>query len=339
MMLLRHRFSAMGCPCELAIYLPQGLERTRGVKRKAIIDIALGEIERLEQQYSHYRAESGIKRLQRLARLPWGATPDSETRTMLDFSQVLFNGSGGRFDITAGALTQLWEQADHLPTAAEIRQAQRLCGWHRVYWDGQRLKLPTGMRLNLGGVVKEYAADRTALVLKRHGIQHGYVDLGGDLHVLGPHPDGRPWAVGIRHPRQPGAAARIELTTGGLATSGDYERSRRLGGRDCSHLIDARRGTPVEGLAAVSVLAHSCLVAGGIATVAMLLQPAAGLALLRDSGLKWYAHDGRFSFSGGDGMLQEESVPESTRSFHHESDHRSPPTDWPGPVAHLDRRV
>jgi thiamine biosynthesis lipoprotein len=161
------------------------------------------------------------------------------------------------------------------------------------------------MRLDLGGVVKEYAADRAALLLKSAGIQSGYVDLGGDLHVLGPHPNGDPWRVGVRNPRGAGAIAALALMRGGLATSGDYERCLVVDGRRLGHIINPFTGWPVQGLASVSVVAPSCLLAGAISTLAMLQGRDEGLEFLSSCGLQWMAHDGWFSYPGRDCMLGE----------------------------------
>ena len=105
------------------------------------------------------------------------------------------------------------------------------------------------MRLDLGGVVKEYAADRAAQLCREAGIAHGMVDLGGDLAVIGAHADGQPWLAGIKAPRAiEGAIAQIELFSGGLATSGDYERVMIVDGRRYSHIIDPVSGYPVAEL-------------------------------------------------------------------------------------------
>jgi thiamine biosynthesis lipoprotein len=159
------------------------------------------------------------------------------------------------------------------------------------------------MRLDLGGVVKEYAADRAALCLKSAGIQSGYVDLGGDLHFLGPHPDGSAWRAGVRNPRGTGAIAALSIMRGGLATSGDYERCLEVGGQRFGHIINPFTGWPVQGLASVSVVAPSCLLAGAISTLAMLQSRDAGLEFLSTCGLQWMAHDGQFSYPRRDCML------------------------------------
>ena len=155
------------------------------------------------------------------------------------------------------------------------------------------------MRLDLGGVVKEYAADRAAQVCRDVGIVHGIVDLGGDLAVVGPHPDHSPWLAGIKAPRDTGRAfAQIELHGGGLATSGDYERAVIVDGRRYSHIVDPASGYPVESFASISVVADSCLVAGAASTLGMLLGLRAGYDWLQNLGLPFLCIDAEGDASG-----------------------------------------
>ena len=85
------------------------------------------------------------------------------------------------------------------------------------------------------------------------------------------------------------AIASIEVQSGGLASSGDYERYSEIDGKRYGHIINPATGWPVSGLASVSVLAPSCLVAGSVSTVAMLAGVDDGLSLLHESGLPWLA--------------------------------------------------
>ncbi len=279
------RFNTMGCPAELCVYAASEPAALRALA------IARRESDRLDRKYSHYRQDSYLARLQSTACRPGGQPVDSETAALLDFADCQFRLSEGRFDITAGLLTQLWQRSVAEPTAAGIQQALESTGWNQVSWDGERLQIPFGMQFDLGGIVKEYAADRVALLLRQAGFRSGYIDLGGDLHILGAHPDGRPWKVGIQHPRKAGALACIDLSSGGIASSGDYERYRVVDGKRYSHIIDARTGWPVQSLASVSVLASTCLIAGSVSTLAMLLVAPAARQFLNQCGLHWLAYD------------------------------------------------
>lgn len=291
----RFTFSSMGCPCTLQV------EADAEIAQRAATAVQ-AEVDRLDRKYSHYRDDSFVAMIGASADAGDGIIVDNETADLLDFSETLNAQSGGRFDITAGALTKLWDlQSDRLPDRAALAEARARCGWQRVSWKRPYLRLGVpGMRLDLGGVVKEYAADRAAQLCREVGAEHGVVDLGGDLAVVGPHADGSTWLAGITSPSKPGAAiAQIELTSGGLATSGDYERVMIVDGRRYSHIIDPVSGIPVESFASVSVVAASCLVAGAASTLAMLLGIAEGRAWLEGLGLPYLCvdPDGRASGS------------------------------------------
>jgi len=275
-------FRAMGSPCEI---------RLHGASREsawAVASQAIAEVGRLERKFSRYQETSLATRINRSAGDPAGVEVDDETATLLDYAATAFRESGGLFDISSGVLRRAWNfRSGRIPGREEVEALLPLVGWGRVRWQRPRVALPlAGMELDFGGYVKEYAADRAAALCRQHGAAHGLVDLGGDLAVVGPHPDGAPWRIGIRHPREPGSAmATVALGSGGLASSGDYERCLIVDGRRYAHVLDPRTGWPVSGLAAVSVAAEHCLVAGTASTVAMLKGPVAGPAWLDRLGL------------------------------------------------------
>ena len=123
------------------------------------------------------------------------------------------------------------------------------------------------------------------MICAEAGIRHGLVDLGGDIKIIGPHPDDAPWSVGIQHPRRPDAVmATLEVTQGAVATSGDYERYLEIDGRRYCHIVSPRTGRPVQGLAGISVFAEECVVAGSATTIAMLMEER-GPAWLEEVGL------------------------------------------------------
>lgn len=308
MQLSRHPFRAMGCPCELRLYAE---ESELG---DAVAKAAVDEVLRLEQKYSRYREDSVASAINRSAGDPVGIEVDEETSSLLDYADTSFRESGGLFDITSGVLRRVWDlKAKRVPTRAEVRNVLRLVGWDRVRWQRPRLVLPlAGMQLDFGGYVKEYAADRVAELCRMRGIRHGMVDLGGDLCAVGPHPDGKPWIVGIRHPRRPQAAlATLPLSSGAVATSGDYERCMIVNGKRYGHILNPKTGWPASGLATVSVAAPHCLVAGSASTIAMLMGAREGPRWLDELGLPNLRMDeeGRIS-----GTLCVRSEPDATVS-------------------------
>lgn len=292
MEVLRVPFRAMGSPCALHLY---GRQAARAA------DAAVAEVRRLERKYSRYRDDSLTARINASAGDAAGVVVDEETASLLDYAGTAHRESGGLFDVTSGILRRAWNlREQRVPDEDEIAALLPLVGWQRVHWDRPRLVLPrAGMELDFGGYVKEYAADRVAELCRRRGVAHGLVDLGGDLAVVGPHPDGRPWVVGIRHPRRPDRAiATLRLAGGAVATSGDYERCVVVDGVRYSHLLDPRSGRPVSGFAAVSAVATHCLIAGTVSTVAMLKGEREGAAWLEALAVPHLRIDPRVRLAG-----------------------------------------
>ena len=284
----------MGCPCELR-FDADSKEAFSGA-----IEPCLREIRRFEAKYSRYLPESVASAINRAAGVR-SVPIDEETASILKYAAVCHEQSDGRFDITSGAWRHVWHpERTTLPSQRELDACAAKVGWEKVQLSERAVFLPlSGMELDLGGVVKEYAADAAAMVAGRAGIRHGLVNLGGDIRIVGPQADGRPWPIGIVHPRRPDAAiATLSLAEGAVTTSGGYERFVEIEGRRYSHLIDPRSGWPVDGLLSVSVVASQAVVAGSVATVALLQPPADGLDWLERCGAPYLAVDAELRCHG-----------------------------------------
>jgi thiamine biosynthesis lipoprotein len=270
--LRRFPFRAMASPCELHLYGPE--DQVRDAAAAAIAEVA-----RIEAKYSRYQSDSLASAINRSAGDPRGIAVDPETAGLLDYAETAWRQSDGLFDVTSGVLREVWDfRSGRIPAKHEVDAVRRRVGWSKLRWRPPHLVLPlAGMQLDFGGFVKEYAADRVAELCRRRGARHGLVDLGGDLAIVGPHPDGRAWRVGVRDPRSPRRAlGTLPVGWGGVATSGDYERGMTASGVRYGHILDPRTGWPVRGLAAVTVVAPHCLVAGTLTTMAMLRGEAGG---------------------------------------------------------------
>ena len=257
----------MGTPCAVQIYAKTHVKAKRAAK-KVVTDVA-----RLEDIYSRYRNDSFLTEINRVAAVGGSITVDAETAGLLDYAATCYQQSDGLFDITSGLLRQAWNfKSSKVADEAVIHSVLERIGWDKLHWQSPVLEfLVAGMEIDFGGVVKEYAVDRAAALCMEMGIQHGIVNLGGDIKVIGPHADGNPWRVGIRHPRETDAVLQtIELYAGALASSGDYERCIMLNGIRYGHVLNPKTGWPVQRMASVSVVGDFCVVAGSAATIAML---------------------------------------------------------------------
>lgn len=281
----RFEFNAMGGGCELLLCAPDKL------RARAAAEIAVGEVRRIEQKYSRYRQDSVVSQINSQAGTGQWMLCDRETNWLLDYAETLYRSSDGFFDITSGVLRRIWDfAAAVIPGEAEIQALLPLIGWGEVERGEGRIRLPrAGMEVDFGGFGKEYAADSAAETLARQGITHGYVNLGGDIRVMGPQPDGKPWLMAIQHPRQRGQIiATIPVYQGGLTTSGDYEKFFEQDGRRYCHVLNPGTGMPVAYWRSVSILAPLAIMAGSYSTVAMLKEEV-GIDWLKQSGLPYLA--------------------------------------------------
>lgn len=282
----RFSFRAMASPCEVAI---AGLDE--GAASRAA-QAAQAEVRRVEAKYSRFLDDSVTGRIN--AGASAAAVPiDEETAALLAYAEQLHRISNGLFDLTTGALQAAWDfRLGVVPDEATLARALSVVGWDHVSLSdlGVRFNKP-GVRIDFGGFGKEYAADRAASLLEQQGVRSGYVNLGGDIRVVGPKPDGTAWRFGVRHPRREDELlSSIPLSSGALATSGDYERYFEREGKRYCHLLSPHSGLPATWWQSVSVIAPQAITAGATSTIAMLMQEA-GLEFLRASALPYLAVD------------------------------------------------
>lgn len=261
------RFSAMSSPCEVLLEAPSGLRAER------LTRVAAHEALRIERKFSRYRDDNIIARINRAQ----GRTleVDSETANLLDYADQCYRLSDGLFDITSGVLHHAWrfDGSDNLPSQHSVEALLPHIGWHKVTWDRPRITLPPGMEIDLGGLGKEYAVDRSALLLQQHADTGIVINFGGDIFVTGARCGGEPWSVAIDDPVASGkeSVGQIRLSRGGLTTSGNARRFLLRDNIRYSHILNPKTGWPVsDAPRSVTVVADSCLEAGVLSTFAML---------------------------------------------------------------------
>lgn len=286
MQLFSFSFQAMGSHCECR------LAATTESQAFIFAQMVMNEVGRIENKYSRYRSHSVLSQINQQAGLK-AVNIDQETNELLDYADVLFRSSGGLFDISSGILRRAWNFSNPvLPEPSLMESLLTKVGWSKIERDHQHIYLPIPeMEIDFGGFGKEYAADRVAALLLNAGVQHGLIDLGGDLRILGPQISGDAWQIGIQNPRDAEQLiATIPIHSGALATSGDYERFFEIDGQRYCHILDPTSGYPVHYWQSVSVLAPLSIAAGSYSTIAMLKQ-AEGAAWLAESGLAYLLVD------------------------------------------------
>ena len=231
------------------------------------------EVYRIEARYSRYHPDSVLSTINQHAFCGGNIEVDTETAALLDFAFAAFQISHNLFDITSGILRRAWNfNGSTLPSEQAVAQLLPYISMNKLRWSNPKLEfLNSGIELDFGGIGKEYAVDCAADICTTSGITQGLIDFGGDIRVLGAHPDGSPWYIAIRDPHNPEVAlTQVELTQGALATSGNYERYMDIDGQRYSHILIPLTGWSAKGLCSVSVSADSCLLAGVLSTTAIL---------------------------------------------------------------------
>jgi thiamine biosynthesis lipoprotein len=266
-----------------AVEFVDGRGREEGAR---IARLAEDEARRIERKFSRYREKSVVSEINRNA----GRTPvavDEETDELVGLALGLVELTEGRFDPTVGVLRRAWDfRSGRVPSQGEIDAILPLVDASSVSRrDGTIFLRREGMELDLGGVGKEYAADRVARILRDEGVSAAVVNFAGDVRTVGRRLDRHPWKIGVRDPRDP---RRIRFSVrpmadAGVATSGDYERGFVKDGTRYHHILDAKTGWPTMGVSSVTVVAGSADTAGRFASAAFLLGVERGHALLEST--------------------------------------------------------
>lgn len=197
----------------------------------------------------------------------------------LDYYQL----TDGAFDITFASAGHLYDYREGTaPNDVALANARRHIGADRIELtapDKVRFR-DAGTRIDLGGIAKGYTIDQGIALLKKAGIDHAYLSLGGDSYVLGDH-RGRPWEVGIQHPRnQQDIAMKLPIADLAMSTSGDYQRYFIQDGRRIHHILSPKTGKSIDGLASVTVLCAHSIDADALSTSVFVLGAEKGLALI-----------------------------------------------------------
>ena len=249
---------------------------------EAVVSAAFEEIARIEKLMHPSGDRSDVARL---TAAPEGAEVSPETAEVIALGLQVAQASGGAFDMGLGHLKGLWgieSEAPRVPAPEEIRLALAGTGPASLQLEGLRVKKKAStLSVDLGAIAKGYAIDRAVEILRHAGIESASVNAGGDIRLIGSR-EGRPWRIGIQHPRKSDRQlAVLELADVAVVTSGDYERFFERDGVRYHHIFDPRTGYPARLCQSVTVAATSAALADALSTAVFVLGPEAGLALLQ----------------------------------------------------------
>ena len=235
--------------------------------------LAFSRIEELNETLSDYRDGSEINRLSATSVTgEWVAVSD-DLFNILFISKKISRHTHGNFDVTVGPAVQLWRRAmrrNSFPTEAELRTAMESVGYRHVKLRhrSQSVRLThSGMRLDVGGIGKGFAADEAVKVLEKLGIKSVLIDAGGDITLRDPPPGKTVWEISIDSGNpQDSTTSTISLANAAIATSGDAYRYLEHEGIRYSHIVDPKTGVGLRFQVRTTVVAPKGTSADALAT-------------------------------------------------------------------------
>ena len=261
-----HSFCAMTTQCDLTFY---GVDTVQGDAIAATVE---ARVMFLATRYNFHSADSWLTQSVNERRHNRVAI-DADFADVLTTVREHTKRCGGVFDITVGTLAQRIKLAKSTRDIAQIKkQLQRFTGLAR--WSvgcdtsGHYLEFDNPItRIDLGGVIKEYAVDESACVARAAGVESGIVNYGGDLSCWGKKPDGQRFIAGVPDPRSPEHMLfGLDLLDQAMTTSGHYARRRSLKDGEASHIVGPQRSPWLS----CSVVSKSALISGIYSTALLL---------------------------------------------------------------------
>lgn len=256
---------------------------------QAAISSCLSSMAELEAILSRFKPNSQVSILNRTGTLK---DPHPALLDLIRQSRRISQLSAGFFDITILPVLALYQQyqdvAGTLPPAAGIEAACRKVDYRQLS-DTERglVFTASGMGITLDGIAKGYIVDAGVSRLTEHGFTDILVEAGGDLVANGRQSTDRPWKIGIQSPRPAGEklVTQFNASNEAVATSGDYMQSF-VSDFSQHHILDPHTGRSSTALASATVIAPRLALADALATTLMLMDPPAGLALVKELGLR-----------------------------------------------------
>ncbi|MDA3814458.1 MAG: FAD:protein FMN transferase [Candidatus Cloacimonetes bacterium] len=244
---------------------------TKQKNTNELIDNAFKLMEDYEYKFSFYNNESPIWKFNN-SKID-SLYIDEELKEMLNISGELFHKTNSHYDITIGALSEIWDfNKEIIPSNEDIKSAIQVTNFEKLKIRNEYLHKPVGMKINLGSLAKGFIVDEVVKYLKQQNVISGFVNAGGDMRIFGRK---KSFKIGIQHPRSESNEMIdvINVRNKAVVTSGDYERYFVKEGIRYHHIIDPLTGYPSQNAISVTVVTETALMADAYSTALFLLEP------------------------------------------------------------------
>mgnify|MGYP002713063289 CR=1 FL=1 len=250
---------------------------------KALVASVFDELRRIDRLMSPYKEASELSRINRDGG-QHTVKVSAELVSLIRQSQRISELTHGAFDITFASVGFAYDyRSATRPDRGRLDALHSGIDYRNLITDATASTVSLGrpgVKIDLGGIAKGYAVERSIGLLQQHGIGHALVTAGGDTRVLGDR-RGRPWLVGVRHPRaRSKLITRLPLDNEAISTSGDYERFFEEDGVRYHHIINPRTGDSARQVQSVTVVGPDATQTDGLSTSVFVMGVERGLALI-----------------------------------------------------------
>ncbi|MEE9492266.1 MAG: FAD:protein FMN transferase, partial [Gammaproteobacteria bacterium] len=267
----------MGTRITVEVFHPQKIFAEKA------IDAVMDEMRRIDKSMSPFITDSLLSSINRSA-----ATTDvkitPELFTLLQTAQHFSELTHGAFDISFASAGFLYDYRNRIrPDTDKLSESVDTIDYHNIQLNETNHSIhfsKTGVKIDLGGIAKGHAVDRSINILKKMGIKQALVTAGGDSRVLGDR-QGDAWKIGVRNPRDQNlVSVLIPLENTAISTSGDYERFFEEDGVRYHHILDPKTGDSARELQSVTIIGPDATTTDALSTSVFVLGRKKGLALI-----------------------------------------------------------
>ena len=268
--------SAMGTLINVELYCEDAK------KARVLIDWVSAEMERIDRLMSPYKPQSELAQINALA-ADRPIMISSELYQLVAKALEHGHWSQGAFDITFASAGFQYDYRNKIkPSEDKLSTAVHFIDYRAVILlPENKIKFTKkGVKIDLGGIAKGHAVDRAIYYLQSQGIKHAIVSAGGDSRIIGDH-RGRPWILGIQHPRGDGHAVSLPLESIAVSTSGDYERYFiDQDGVRHHHILNPKSGKSASEVQSVTILGPNATLTDALSTTVFVMGVTNGLAYI-----------------------------------------------------------
>ncbi|HEX2925948.1 MAG TPA: FAD:protein FMN transferase [Ruminiclostridium sp.] len=255
-------------------------QRLYGKTAGSVAEKIVQRLDQIEENMSVNIKTSKVSQINNHSGQPQTFKVNNDIFNILSTASKFSALSNGAFDITVGPLVKEWgifTEHPHVPTDGRIKELLKLVNYKTVDFDytTKTFRLPVkGQMIDFGAIAKGYAADEAAKICRENGIKSAYINLGGNVYVVGTKPDNSPWRIGIQNPRADDGKyiGVLNVSDKTVVTSGDYERFFMKNGVRYHHIIDPKTGRPSNSdLISSTIVTGSSMDADALSTATFVM--------------------------------------------------------------------